>query len=229
MIRHTGSAAAIDTSTRPKLAATSGLTLLAARLTFDAADIRTGVRYRRNRRDQFIEQAQCRPCVRDIRRCIGSRNDRNRLMTHTQMVHVPFKAATVAIADLTAGRVHLMADNINSIGPHAKAARLRGLGVTSAKRVAAFSELPTIAEAGVPGFDVSAWAGVIVPAGVPRTVIARLNAAVNTALAAPAVSDKLPELGLQVVGGTPEQFVAHIRKEAARWTDVVKRSGANVD
>jgi tripartite-type tricarboxylate transporter receptor subunit TctC len=152
-----------------------------------------------------------------------------KLMTGTRMVHVPFKAATVAIADLTAGRVHLMADNINSIGPHVKAARLRGLAVTSARRVPAFSDLPTVAEAGVPGFDVSAWAGVIVPSGVPRPIVERLNAEVNRVLTAPAVADKLPELGLQVVGGTPEQFAAHIRKEAVRWADVVKRSGAKVD
>ena len=152
-----------------------------------------------------------------------------KLLTGTQMVHVPYKAATVAITDLTAGRVHLMADNINSIGPHVKAGRLRGLAVTSGKRVPAFSELPTVAEAGVAGFDVSAWAGVIVPAGVPRTIVMRLNAEVNKALAAPAVSDKLPELGLIVVGGTPEEFAAHIRKETARWADVVKRSGAKVD
>ena len=152
-----------------------------------------------------------------------------KLLTGTQMVHVPFKAATDALTDLTAGRVHLMADNINSIGPHVKAGRLRGLAVTSAKRVPAFAELPTVAETGVAGFDVSAWAGMIVPAGVPKTIVARLNAEVNKALAAPAVSEKLPELGLIVVGGTPEQFAAHIRKEAARWADVVKRSGAKVD
>ncbi|MGZ5093044.1 MAG: Bug family tripartite tricarboxylate transporter substrate binding protein [Burkholderiales bacterium] len=152
-----------------------------------------------------------------------------KLMTNTQMVHVPFKAATVALADLTAGRVHLMADNINSIGPHVKAGRLRGLGVTSARRVPAFADLPTIAEAGVPGFDVSAWAGVIVPAGVSKTIITRLNAEVNKALSAPAVSDKLPELGLIVVGGTPDQFQAHITKETARWADVVKRAGVKVD
>ena len=152
-----------------------------------------------------------------------------KLLTGTQMVHVPYKAAVVAIADLTAGRVHLMADNINSIGPHVKAGRLRGLAVTSAKRVHAFAELPTVAEAGVAGFDVSAWAGVIVPAGVPRNIVLRLNAEVNKALAAPAVSEKLPELGLIVAGGTPEQFAAHIRKEASRWADVVKRSGAKMD
>ena len=152
-----------------------------------------------------------------------------KLMTGTQMVHVPFKAAVTAIADLTAGRVHLMADNINSIGPHVKAGRLRGLGVTSAKRVPAFPDLPTISEAGVPGFDVAAWAGVIVPRGVPKTIVLKLNAEVTKALVAPAVADRLPTLGLIVAGGTPEQFAAHIRKEAARWADVVKRAGVKVD
>lgn len=152
-----------------------------------------------------------------------------KLMTGTRMVHVPYKAAVTAIVDLTAGRVHLMADNINSIGPHVKAGRVRGLGVTSAKRVPAFPELPTIAEAGVPGFDVAAWAGVIVPRGVSKTTIARLNSEVNKALVAPAVAEKLPSLGLIIAGGTPEQFAAHIKKEAARWADVVKRSGAKLE
>ncbi len=152
-----------------------------------------------------------------------------KLMTGTQMLHVPYKAAVTAIVDLTAGRVHVMADNINSIGPHVKAGRVRGLAVTSAKRVPAFAELPTVAEAGVPGFDVAAWAGVIVPTGVPKPIVARLNAELNKVLAAPGVADKLPELGLIVAGGTPEQFAAHIRKEAARWAEVVKRSGAKLD
>ena len=152
-----------------------------------------------------------------------------KLMTGTRMVHVPFKAAVIAITDLTAGRVQVMADNINSIGPHVKANRLRGLAVTSATRVPAFSNLPTVAEAGVPGFDVVAWAGVIVPVGVPKAIVQRLNAEINKALVAPAVGDKLPELGLQVAGGTPEQFTAHIGKEAARWADVVKRSGAKME
>ena len=152
-----------------------------------------------------------------------------KLMTGTQMAHVPYKAATVAITDLTAGRVQLMADNIQSIGSHVKAGRLRGLAVTSGRRVPAFSDLPTVAEAGVPGFDVSAWAGAIVPAGVPKAIIARLNAELNKALATPSVRDKLPEMGLEIVGGTPEQYAAHIKSEAVKWADVVKRSGAKVD
>jgi tripartite-type tricarboxylate transporter receptor subunit TctC len=152
-----------------------------------------------------------------------------KLMTGTQMVHVPYKAATVAITDLTAGRVQLMADNIQSIGSHVKAGRLRGLAVTSGRRVPAFGELPTVAEAGVPGFDVSAWAGAVVPAGVPKAIIARLNVEINKALTAPAVREKFPEMGLEIVGGTPEQYAAHIKSESAKWADVVKRSGAKVD
>ena len=81
----------------------------------------------------------------------------------------------------------------------------------------------------MPGFDVAAWAGVLVPAGVPRPIVQRLNAEINKVLVAPGVADKLPDLGLIVAGGTPEQFAAHIKKEAARWAEVVKRSGAKVD
>jgi tripartite-type tricarboxylate transporter receptor subunit TctC len=151
------------------------------------------------------------------------------LSTGTKMVHVPFKAAALALIDLTAGRVHLMFDNINSVGPHVKAGRLRGLAVTSSRRVRAFPELPTLAEAGVAGFDVVAWAGVIVPAGVPQAIVARLNKEMNRVLANPAVVERLHAQGLEVVGGTSSDFAEHIKKEAARWADVVKRAGVKVD
>lgn len=150
-------------------------------------------------------------------------------ITGTRMTHVPFKAVAVAITDIVAGRVHLIFDNINSVGPHVKAGRLRGLAVTSAKRVPAFSELPTMAEAGLAGFEVTAWAGVIVPRGVPRERTDRLNKEVNAALSTAAVRDKLALQGLEIVGGTAEQFTAHIAKEAAKWADVVKRAGVKVD
>jgi tripartite-type tricarboxylate transporter receptor subunit TctC len=145
------------------------------------------------------------------------------------MVHVPFKAAALAIVDLTAGRVHLMFDNINSVGPHVKAGKVRGLAVTSSKKVAAFPDLPTVAEAGVEGFDVVAWAGVIVPARVSRTIVDRLNKEVNAVLTTRAVVEKLRAQGLEVVGGTPAEFARHVKKEAARWADVVKRAGIKVD
>jgi tripartite-type tricarboxylate transporter receptor subunit TctC len=116
-----------------------------------------------------------------------------KLMTGTQMVMCRTKRRRWRSPTSPAGRVQLMADNIQSIGSHVKAGRLRGLAVTSGRRVPAFSDLPTVAEAGVPGFDVSAWAGAIVPAGVPKAIIARLNAELNKALTTPSVRDKLPK------------------------------------
>jgi putative tricarboxylic transport membrane protein len=151
------------------------------------------------------------------------------LRTATKMVHVPFKAAALAIVDLTAGRVHLMFDNINSVGPHVKGGKVRGLAVTSPRRVRAFPELLTLGEAGVEQFDVVAWAGIIVPSGVPRAIVARLNKEANAVLTTPAVIEKLNMQGLEVVGGTSGEFQSHIKKEALRWADVVKRAGVKLD
>ncbi|MBI4194347.1 MAG: tripartite tricarboxylate transporter substrate binding protein [Betaproteobacteria bacterium] len=153
-----------------------------------------------------------------------------KLMTGTNMVHVPYKgAALAAITDLTAGRVHLMFGSMPLIAPHVKAGKLRGLGVTGPKRSAVFPELPTIAEAGLPGFEVTAWDGAIAPSGVSKAIVATLNAEINKALVSPAVKEKLTALGVELVGGTPDQFAEHIRKEAAKWADVVKRAGVKVD
>jgi tripartite-type tricarboxylate transporter receptor subunit TctC len=152
-----------------------------------------------------------------------------KMMTGTNMVHVPFRGSVVAIADLTAGRVNLMFDNIPSIGPHVKAEKVRGLAVTSAKRVPAYPELPTVAEAGVPGFEVTGWGGLIVPAGTPKSIVVRLNAELNEALALPHLTERLTSLGSEVAGGTPEQFAELIRKETIKWGDVVKRAGIKID
>ena len=152
-----------------------------------------------------------------------------KVMTGTNMVHVPFRGSVVAVTDLTAGRVNLMFDNIPSIGPHAKAGRVRGLAVTSAKRVPAYADLPTVAEAGVPGYEVTGWGGLIVPGGTPKSIVTLLNAEINKALALPQVAEKLTALGSEVAGGTPEQFAAIIRKETIKWADVVKRAGIRID
>ena len=151
------------------------------------------------------------------------------LMTGTRMVHVPYKAVQTAMTDLIAGRLHFMFNSVSSIEPYVKAGRLRGLAVTSLKRTVTFPELPTVSEAGVPGFEVVSWAGVIAPARTPAAVVAALNAQINQALASPALREKLVSLGYEVVGGTPAQFAGHIRKESAKWADVIKRAGVKAD
>jgi tripartite-type tricarboxylate transporter receptor subunit TctC len=151
-----------------------------------------------------------------------------KLMTGTQMEHVPYKTPEQGINDTTGGRLPLLFNNIGPMLPHVKAGRIRGLGVTSLKRSPAIPELPAIAEA-VPGFEVTAWGGVVVPVGVPKTIVARLNAGINQVLASPALKEKYFAIGYELVGGTPEQFDAFVRKEIAKWADVVKRSGAKVD
>jgi tripartite-type tricarboxylate transporter receptor subunit TctC len=152
-----------------------------------------------------------------------------KLMTGTRMVHVPFKAIQAAITEVIAGRVQLTFDNLASMTPHVKAGRVRALGVTGLRRAPAVPELPTIAEAGVPGFEVVTWSGVVVPTGVPKPVIERLNAEVNAALASAAAKEKLGSLGYELVGGSSDRFTKLVKSEIAKWADVVKRTGARVD
>jgi tripartite-type tricarboxylate transporter receptor subunit TctC len=152
-----------------------------------------------------------------------------KLMTGTQMVHVPYKAIQQAITEVIGGRIQLTFDNLASMLPHVRAGRVRALGVTSLKRSPAIPELPTLSEAGVPGYEVTTWSGVVVPAGVPVSIIARLNAEINRALGSPAAKEILAGSGYELVGGTAEQFTEFVMKEIAKWADVVKRSGARVD
>lgn len=151
-----------------------------------------------------------------------------KFMTATQIDHVPFKQATPALADLTAGRVHMMFENINSIAPHVKSARLRGLGVTTPKRVTAFPEIPALAES-VPGFESVSWGGVVVPSGVSNAIVARLNKEVNAALQLPHVKERFASFGVELSGGPPEVFTAQIRKDVAKWANVIQRAGIKPD
>jgi tripartite-type tricarboxylate transporter receptor subunit TctC len=152
-----------------------------------------------------------------------------KLMTGTNMVHVPFKAIQAAITEVIAGRVHITFDNLASMTPHVQAGRVRALGVTGLKRSPVLPELPTISEAGVPGFEVITWSGVVVPTGVPKTIVARLNTEINAALISASAKEKLGAIGYELVGGTTEQFTALVNREIAKWADVVKRTGAKVD
>jgi len=150
-------------------------------------------------------------------------------MTGTKIVHVPYKGGAAGITDLIAGQVQLMMESMNSITPHARSGRVRGLAVSGATRTATMPELPTIAEAGVPGYEATTWTGIVAPAGVPKEIIARLNAEINKVVATPSLKEKFAMIGSDPASGSPEQFGEFIRKEYAKWADVVKRSGAKVD
>jgi tripartite-type tricarboxylate transporter receptor subunit TctC len=152
-----------------------------------------------------------------------------KFMTGTEIVHVPYKGGAPAIADLIAGNVQLMFESTNSIAPHVKAGRVRALAVTGAKRATSLPTVPTMIEAGVPGYEVTAWTGVIAPAGLPRPILNRLNRAVNAAVNDPGVKERLIQFGSEGGGGTPEDYAELIRKDSAKWAEVIRRSGAKID
>src|SRR5687768_17238864 len=152
-----------------------------------------------------------------------------KVMTTTNIVHIPYKGGAAGITDLISGQVQLMMESLNSITPHAKAGRVRGLAVTGASRSAALPELPTIAEAGIPGYEATTWTGIVAPVGVPKPIVETLNAEINKATATQSLREKLAAIGSEAAAGTPEQFGELIRRESAKWADVVKRSGAKVD
>ncbi len=150
-------------------------------------------------------------------------------MTNTEIVHVPYKGGAAAIQDLIAGRVQVMFESLNSIAPFAHAGTVRALAVGSDHRSAAFPDLPTIAEAGVPGYEAGTWTGVIAPAGVPRPIIDKLNAAINRAINSPNFKARFAKIGDEPAGGSPEDFVKLIAADSAKWADVVRRSGAKIE
>jgi tripartite-type tricarboxylate transporter receptor subunit TctC len=150
-------------------------------------------------------------------------------MTGTDMLHVPYKGASAAITELIGGGIQLMIVNTPVSGPHAQAGRVRALGISSSQRSATYPDVPTIAESGVPGFEVVAWGGIVGPARMPADIVARLNAEIRTALASPAVRDAYKALGAETAPSTPEQFRELSRVETAKWAKVVKVSGARID
>jgi tripartite-type tricarboxylate transporter receptor subunit TctC len=150
-------------------------------------------------------------------------------VTGISMQHVPYKGSAPALMDLIAGRIDIMFDNIPLPLPHIKAGKLRALAVTAAQRSPSLPDVPTLAEAGVPGFDVSSWYGIYAPAGLPQDMLAKLNAAFNEALRTPEIRERLASQGWTVVGGTPEQFSAHTQAELERWARVVKSANVRID
>ena len=143
-------------------------------------------------------------------------------MAGIDVVHVPFKGSGQALIDVVAGRVSMIIDNMPSALPHIKGGKLRALGVTGSKRSSALPEVPTIAEAGVPGYESLSWSGFALPAGAPREVVQRLNRETNAILGAADMKQKLAEQGADAVGGPPEAFAAHVRAERDKWSKLVR-------
>ena len=152
-----------------------------------------------------------------------------KFMTGTDIVHVPYKGGAPAINDLMAGRVQLMFESLNSIAPFARSGAVRVLAVSGDHRSPAFPDLPTVAEAGVPGYSAPTWAGVIAPTGVPRPVVDRLNAAINRALQSEAMRQFYTTVGDEPAGATPEEFAALIAADSQKWGEVIKRAGIRLE
>jgi tripartite-type tricarboxylate transporter receptor subunit TctC len=150
-------------------------------------------------------------------------------MTEIDMVHIPYKGVGPAVTALLAGQVSMMFGQMPITLPHVKAGKLWALAVASAKRSPAMPDLPTVAEAGVPGFEASPWFGVVAPAGIPKEVITKLNTEIVKIINMPDIQQRLSGLGAEPVGSTPEGFAAHIQAEIVKWGEVVKRSGARAD
>lgn len=138
------------------------------------------------------------------------------------MVHVPYKGSGQAVIDLLGGQVQMMFSGMSSVMQHIKAGRLRPLAVTGAQRSPAVPDVPTIAESGFPGFQATAWYGVLATAGTPKPIVNRLHDEIVRALALPDVKERLNNVGFELVGGTPDEFAAFIKSEIAKWTRVVR-------
>ncbi len=152
-----------------------------------------------------------------------------RTMSGIDIVHVPYRGGAAAATDVIAGQVQMMIDVMPNAYPLVKGGKVRGLAVTTAHRFPTAPDYPTMAEAGIPGFEVSAWDGIFVPAGTPQPVIEKLNAAIRQALEDPQVKESLLAHGAQTVPGTPEAFARYIAAEAEKWAKVVRQSGAKID
>ena len=146
-----------------------------------------------------------------------------------KMQHIPYKGRAQAVPDLLGGRITMIFDNMPSALPLVKGNEVRAIAVTSAKRSPAAPDIPTIAESGLPGFETTSWFALMAPAGLPKDVLARINAETARVLSLPDVREKLTGLGLDVAPGSPDALASHIQLETTKWAKVVKESGAKLD
>ena len=150
-------------------------------------------------------------------------------MAGVDMQHIPYKGSPAALQDVVSGQVTMTFDNITTAWPLAKAGKLRALAVTTAKRSPIAPDVPTLAEAGLAGYEIGSWQGVFAPAGTPVDVVKRLNTEIVKIINMPDVREKLVGLGAEPVGNTPDEFAALVKSEVVKWAAVVKQSGARVD
>ena len=150
-------------------------------------------------------------------------------MAGINIVHVSYKGSTPALTDLISGQVHIMFSNPLTPMPYVRAGRLRALGISTAQRSPALPDIPTIAESGLPGFDVSAWYGVLAPAGLPRPLLTKLNAEIVQVLKLPEMQERFVAQGIDLVSSTPQQFEELIKSDIVRWRKVVIAAGAKPD
>jgi tripartite-type tricarboxylate transporter receptor subunit TctC len=151
------------------------------------------------------------------------------VMTKTKMVHIPYKGGPLAMVDLISGNLQLMFATVPTAIGLIKGGKVRAMAITNSKRFPLMPELPTVAEAGIPGFAVDNWCGVFATGGTPAGIVARLNAELVTVLAVPDVKKRLLENGIDAVSDTPEQFAAYIRAETTKWASVIKDANVKLD
>ncbi|MCA0407375.1 MAG: tripartite tricarboxylate transporter substrate binding protein [Proteobacteria bacterium] len=150
-------------------------------------------------------------------------------MTGTQMQHIPYRGGGPALQDVVAGKVAMIFDNLPSSAEMIRAGKVRGFAITTTKRSPAFPDMPTMAEAGIPGYEIYSWNALFAPAGTPKDVVAKLNEAANKAVQDPAVSKKLSDLSAVPTTSTPDELGEHVKKELAKWGPIVKSTGASLD
>ena len=150
-------------------------------------------------------------------------------LAQVDMLHVPYKGSGPAVSDLLGGQVNYMFDSITSARPHIESGKLRALGLTTAKRSKSLPNVPTLAEAGLPGYEVSPWFAVFMPAATPKDIVAKVNAALLEAMNDPDVVKRFETIGAEPVGSTPEEMAQHLARESERWTKLIQERGIKLD
>jgi tripartite-type tricarboxylate transporter receptor subunit TctC len=151
------------------------------------------------------------------------------IVAGTKLVHVPYKGVNLAMQDVLAGSIHLVVIGVPAAAPHIRSGRLRALAVVAPQRLPALPDVPTVAEAGLPNFEVTTWYGVLAPAGTPRPIVNRLNAELVKILQSAEVKERLAGLGTEPRTSTPEEFAAYIKQEIAKWGDVIRKAGLKAE